>query len=177
MRIIAGKLKGLNFTAPKGNKTHPMSDKIRGGLFNALGDIEGLSVLDAFSGSGALSIEAISRGASSVSAVEADPKACRVIRANIAELGLNRQIKATEAYVKSWLSTNEGRTYDIILADPPYDDLNFTTIEQLPNFLKTTGILVLSWPGKAEKLKLAGLEIVKNKDYGDAQLVFYKKIS
>ena len=177
MRIIAGKLKGQNFNAPKGTKTHPMSDKVRGGLFNSLGDIGGLSVLDTFSGSGALSFEAVSRGASSSVAIEADSKACKIIKANLTELGLNKQIKVSEAYVKSWLSTSEGKTFDIILADPPYDDLNIPSLQKLPNFLKTKGILVLSWPGHIDTLELSGLEIVKNKNYGDAQLVFYRKIS
>ena len=72
MRIIAGYLGGRQFNSPRSNRTHPMSDKARGGLFNALGDISGLTVLDAFAGSGALSFEAISRGAESVIAVDID---------------------------------------------------------------------------------------------------------
>ena len=70
MRIISGVLGGRVFKAPNGNKTHPMSEKIRGAMFNSLGDISGLTVLDAFSGSGAVAIEAFSRGAEHVVAVD-----------------------------------------------------------------------------------------------------------
>ena len=76
MRIIAGTLKGQQFQTPHSHKTHPMGDKIRGALFNVLGDIEGLSFLDAFSGSGALAFEAASRGAASVLASGAGVVAC-----------------------------------------------------------------------------------------------------
>ncbi|HET8991848.1 MAG TPA: 16S rRNA (guanine(966)-N(2))-methyltransferase RsmD [Candidatus Saccharimonadales bacterium] len=177
MRIIAGRYKGLNFNAPKGARTHPMSDKARGGLFNALGDIEGLEVLDCFSGSGALAIEAISRGARSAVAIDADSRAVKIIKDTLTQLKLTKEIKVSQAYVKSWLSTNKDKTFDLILVDPPYDDLNFTTIKRLPLHLKESGVLVLSWPGSHDPLKLSGLQIVKNKHYGDAQLVFYRKIS
>jgi len=70
VRIIAGYLSGRQFNSPRSNRTHPMSDKARGGLFNSLGDISGLSLLDAFAGSGALSFEAISRGTASSVAVD-----------------------------------------------------------------------------------------------------------
>lgn len=177
MRIIAGKLKGLTFTAPRGTKTHPMSDKARGGLFNTLGDITGLGVLDAFSGSGALSYEAISRGASDVTAIESDNQAYRTIKANIIQLGLKDQVRVSQALVKGWLSNNPDRLYDLILVDPPYNDLNEPTIKKLANHLQADGTLALSWPGSKQPIELAGLDIVKIKDYGDAQLVFYKKIS
>jgi 16S rRNA (guanine966-N2)-methyltransferase len=72
VRIIAGSLKGRTFSEPHGHRTHPMSEKVRGALFNALGDIEGLTFLDAFAGSGALSFEAASRGAKSVIAIDKD---------------------------------------------------------------------------------------------------------
>src|SRR3954464_3149409 len=93
MRIIAGRLGGRQFNSPKGHRTHPMSEKGRGALFNALGDISGLTVLDAFAGSGALSFEAISRRAASVLAIDSDKNAQRAIAENIASLGLSRQVK------------------------------------------------------------------------------------
>jgi 16S rRNA (guanine(966)-N(2))-methyltransferase RsmD len=75
MRIIAGTLGGRTFESPHGRRTHPMSDKVRGSLFNTLGDIDGLTILDAFAGSGALAFEAISRGAEHVLAIEIDNRA------------------------------------------------------------------------------------------------------
>ena len=73
MRVIAGRLGGRNFDSPKTQRTHPMSDKVRGALFNALGDLGGLTVLDAFAGSGACSLEAASRGATEVLAIDINP--------------------------------------------------------------------------------------------------------
>ncbi|MEI6237412.1 MAG: RsmD family RNA methyltransferase [Candidatus Saccharibacteria bacterium] len=88
MRIVAGNLRGHHFDSPKNAKTHPMSDKMRGALFNMLGDIEGLTVFDAFGGSGALSFEAISRGAKSAIITEVDKYAWAVIKQNSDKLKL-----------------------------------------------------------------------------------------
>ncbi|HKX24038.1 MAG TPA: RsmD family RNA methyltransferase, partial [Candidatus Saccharimonadales bacterium] len=83
MRVIAGELGGRFFAGPDSTATHPMAERVRGAMFNALGDIEGLTVLDAFAGSGALAFEAISRGAKSVVVVERDKRAQRIIAENI----------------------------------------------------------------------------------------------
>src|SRR5665213_172068 len=99
MRIIAGSLGGRSFTSPRSNRTHPMSDKARGGLFNALGDIDDLTILDAFAGSGALSFEAISRGAASAVAVDIDKNAYQSIQENIVSLNLKDKVKAIRANV------------------------------------------------------------------------------
>ena len=89
MRIVSGALGGRTFDAPRGHRTHPMSDKIRGALFNMLGDIEGLQVADLYSGTGAISFEAISRGASNTIAIEADKVAYATIKKNIDQLNLD----------------------------------------------------------------------------------------
>src|SRR3954465_12488188 len=96
MRIIAGQLKGQQFQAPHGHKTHPMSDKVRGALFNVLGDIEGLTFLDAFAGSGALAFEAASRGAKAVTAIDRDSSAHKILEQNAKELGL-KSVKIIKA--------------------------------------------------------------------------------
>jgi 16S rRNA (guanine966-N2)-methyltransferase len=154
-----------------------MSDKVRGGLFGALGDIKGLTVLDTFAGSGALSIEAISRGAKSAQAIEVDITAYKIIVDNIKSLGLEDRIKVTRAFVVAWSTRNQAQLFDLIFADPPYDDIPYRDLDKLPRHLKDDGTFVLSWPGKMEPLKLTGLSQVHIKSYGDAQLVFYKKIS
>jgi 16S rRNA (guanine(966)-N(2))-methyltransferase RsmD len=177
MQIIAGKLKGQTFNTPKGHKTHPMSDRIKNGLFNSLGDITKLNVLDAFAGSGALSFEAISRGALSVIAIDADYQAFSIIKDNVSKLGLKDQVKVSKVFLKSWLKNNQDLKFDLILADPPYHDINLDSINLLPSVLKTNGILVLSLPKQLSTPDINQLIAIKDKQYGDAQLVFYQKIS
>lgn len=176
MRVIAGGLGGRQFESPHGHRTHPMSDKVRGALFNSLGDINGLTVLDAFAGSGALSFEAISRGAESAVAIDVDKRAHMIITKNIAALGLGDKVKAIKAFTNSWSTRHQAQKFDIILADPPYDELPFRDLKILPRHLADNGIIVLSWPGKDEPYYLPGFVESDIKNYGDAQLIFYKKV-
>ncbi len=176
MRVIAGYLGGRNFYSPKAFRTHPMSERVRGGLFNSLGDIKGLSVLDVFAGSGALAIEAISRGAESATTIESNKTAHNIIKDNIKTLGIEHKVKATKAFFNSWSTRNEKQKFDIVIADPPYSDLPYKEVEKLNRHIKDDSTIVLSWPGNMKPLKLKDLEIVKNKSYGDAQLVFYQKV-
>lgn len=175
MRVISGRLGGRNFGSPHGHRTHPMSDKMRGAIFGVLGDIKGLTVLDAFAGSGALAIEAISRGAKSSVAIEVDKGAHSVITANIKELGIDDQIKAVRAFTGAWSTRNQAQMFDLIFVDPPYDNVPYRDLKSLPRHLTTDGTLVLSWPGKAEPLKFEDLSLVLSKDYGDSSLHFYKR--
>jgi 16S rRNA (guanine966-N2)-methyltransferase len=177
MRVISGWLGGRNFDSPRSHRTHPMSEKMRGAIFGALGDIKGLTVLDAFSGSGALAIEAVSRGAKSAVAIEMDPGAHSVIKANIKELELEDRIKAVRAYAGAWSTRHQAEHFDLILLDPPYDNIPYRDLKRLPRHLAERGTLVLSWPGKMESLKLEDLQIVLSKGYGDSQLVFYQNSS
>lgn len=152
-----------------------MSDKMRGAIFGVLGDIKGLKVLDAFSGSGALAIESISRGADSAVAVEVDKAAQTVIASNIEKLGIEDRIKAIRANASAWSNRHPDEKFDVVLCDPPYDDLQYKVLRKIPKHLADDGVFVLSLPGKHEPLTLAGLELVQTKDYGDGQLIFYKR--
>lgn len=173
MRIIAGKLKGRIFDSPHGHRTHPMSDKMRGAIFTILGDIGGMHVCDAFSGSGALAFEAISRGAGSVVAVESDRHAQQTITINIHSLGVNARLRLIKATIAAWLSTST-TTFDIVLADPPYDALQEDLLPQLASRVKPDGLFVLSWPGGQPLPTFKTLTLITNKIYGDAQLAFYR---
>lgn len=173
MRIIAGTLGGRTFDSPHGHRTHPMSDKIRGALFNMLGDIHGMSVLDAFAGSGALSFEALSRGAASAVAIDSDKSAQLTIVRNIKRLGLHGKVKCIQASANAWLQTSEAR-FDLVLLDPPYDDLQISLIERLVTRVEPEGLVALSWPGGQDLPQLPELVAVKHRAYGDAQLVFYR---
>ncbi|HSX08433.1 MAG TPA: RsmD family RNA methyltransferase [Candidatus Saccharimonadales bacterium] len=176
MRIIAGTLGGRLFESPKGHRTHPMSDKIRGALFAMLGELDGLTALDAFAGSGALSFEAVSRGARHVTAIEQDRAAQTAIAANIKKLGLTEQVKLIKSTAQAWSRTQPAAQFDVVLCDPPFDDLQEEIVRELTNHIKTDGILVLSWPGHELPPGLDGLVQITQKLYGDAQLVFYQKI-
>ena len=112
MRIIAGELKGRSFDSPRGRRTHPMSDKIRGALFNALGDLSGLTILDAFAGSGALSFEAISRGARSALAIELDKQAFQAISQNIDQLALDEKVQVLRKNVRGWSRNHQQQTFE-----------------------------------------------------------------
>ena len=177
MRIIAGHLGGRQFASPGGHRTHPMSDKMRGAVFGVLGDIKGLTVLDAFAGSGALSFEAISRGAKSAVAIEVDKRAHTVIAENINALGLSGRLKAVRAFANAWSTRHQAELFDLIFADPPYDNIPYRDMKSLPRHMAANGTLVLSWPGNLEPLKFDGLTTVQIKNYGDSQLAFYQKIS
>ena len=174
MRIIAGRLGGRIFESPHGHRTHPMGDKIRGALFNTLGDIEGLTVLDAFAGSGAISVEAISRGAASSVAVESDKGAQKAIERNIELLGLDEQVQLVRAFIISYVRRIHDE-FDIIVADPPYDDVQYKALEILPKYVKPGGIIVYSLPPSARLVLPDTFELLSQKTYGDATLHFYRR--
>jgi 16S rRNA (guanine966-N2)-methyltransferase len=153
-----------------------MSDKIRGALFNALGDIEGLHVLDAFAGSGALSFEAISRGAKSAIAIEMDKSAQGAIEESLDMLDLRDRVTLVRANCGSWSNQHLDHMFDIIVADPPYDKVPTAPLDKLVRNLKPGGLYVLSWPGNQASVNFVGLEKLSEKSYGDAMLIFYRRV-
>lgn len=172
MRVIAGYLGGRNFDSTA-KITHPMSEKMRGAIFNSIGDINDLSVLDVFSGSGALSIEAISRGAKTAIAVESNKHAQNDIKKNISKLGIESKVKIIKSNFASWLQT-QVELFDIIIVDPPYRDLQLNKILNLERVLKNGGILILSLPPTSVLPVFVNLTRLIKKNYGDSTLVFYK---
>ena len=175
MRIISGTLRGRIFEAPTTGKTHPMGEKPRGALFNALGDIEGLSVLDAYAGSGALGFEAISRGAKSVIAVEWDKSAYRTLVENIFTLGLEEKVRAVISSTKAWSQKHVDTQFDLVICDPPYDAVLALEIERLVRHVRTNGVLILSWPAKLIAPPMPDCDILSEKEYAGARIVFYRK--
>lgn len=175
MRIIAGALGGRSFDSPRSHRTHPMSDRVRGALFNTLGDIRGLTVLDAFAGSGALAFEALSRGASSALLIESDRPAQTTLERNIETLELQDRATLVKANCSSWSRHNPKDYFDLVLLDPPYDHIQWDALDKMMTHpKKPNGLVVLSWPGKFETPKFNGLAVVDQKRYGDAQLIFYR---
>ena len=176
MRIIAGDLRGRIFASPHGHRTHPMSDKIRGALFNTLGDIDGLKLLDAFAGSGAIAFEALSRGAASVVLIENDINAQKAIAQNIRELGLAGQAKLIRAAAQAWARSSE-EMFDIVALDPPYDQINADILQTVAGHCLVGGLVVLSLPPDSDINLPLGFRQIHRKRYGDAQLVFYRRTS
>ncbi len=177
MRIIAGELRGRTFDSPPGHSTHPMGEKPRGALFNTLGDISGLTVLDLYAGSGALSFEAISRGAVKATAIEQDKAARATIVDNINNLGLEEKVILASSRVSSWSKKHITEWFDVVVCDPPYDQVLEGTIQKLTTHVARGGMFVLSWPTKLKLPELKGLELVKSNTYANAHLAFYRKIA
>jgi len=177
MRIIAGSLGGRPIHESLGHKSHPMSEKIRGALFNALGDIEGLTFLDAFAGSGALSFEAVSRGAKHATAIEKDKIVHAVTAKNLRQLGLEKQVKAVRANAGGWSDRNAEKKFDIVLLDPPYEHLQISLLQKLTRrHIKKGGLAALSYPGNIAPPDFEKLKVLSDKNYNDAQLVFYRQV-
>ena len=168
VKITSGTLRGRKIATPGGN-THPMGERERLALFNMLTDyIPGAKVLDAFAGSGALGIEAMSRGALTAEFVEKNPKACQVIRDNLKKLNL--EAKVTKSSVLDYASDAQ---FDLILADPPYTDFKVEEVKHLLRFLKSGGVLALSHPGDAPDLP--EMELIRSRKYAGASISLYFK--
>lgn len=193
VRITGGELRGRVIDTPGGD-THPMGERERLAIFNMLGKaIEGAKVLDAYAGSGALGIEALSRGADEVVFVDESHVAMRTANMNCMMLGFPEDEVAfyrgsVSAFYKKFVQ-GKGvavdprmamiletfpKQVDIILADPPYDNFNSKEVSRLANgYLKDGGILVLSHPG--EELELPNLTLETSRKYAGARISVYHK--
>ena len=177
MRVVSGVLKGRQIRSPNSAQTHPMGDKIRSAIFSVLGDIDGLTVLDAFTGSGAIGIEAISRGAALVCAIDKDEQVARTAQQNCDVLGISDRIDVIRVDAGQWSQAHPGAYYDIVVLDPPYDAVRVALLQQLANHVTPdNGTLVLSLPKDFEQLTFPGLSLAVEKSYGDATIRFYKRV-
>ena len=170
VRIISGIHGGRLIGVPRNRGiTHPMGDRERNAIFNALQyDLEGTTVLDAFAGSGAIGLEALSRGASHVIFLENDKKALRTITENIAKLDAVEQT----AIAKNVSSIN-GK-FDIVIADPPYSQSQYALVVKLLKHLKSDGIFVLSHPKTMPPPTFKTLTLLSDKTYAAANIKIYK---
>ncbi len=173
MRIIAGTHRGARIAAPKGLATRPTGDRVREAAFNLIGPVDGATVLDLFAGSGALGIEALSRGAASVTFVESDRAACRTISENLQRLRLTgARVTCADAV---WELRRETRTYDLVLVDPPYEawaELESKLAEQLPRVLAPDGLLVVETGARTEPA--LPLPLRTSRRYGSARLTLFE---
>jgi 16S rRNA (guanine966-N2)-methyltransferase len=178
MRVIAGRLGGRRLAAPKGSATRPTSDRVREALFSVLGDIEGARVLDLFAGTGALAIEALSRGAKRAVLVESARPALSVLRKNLEDLGLTADARV--------IAQPAGRAADLILAEAPFDliliDPPYAALADAADVARRIlgrgalgggGRLVLEHASRDAPPDLAGLARTSTRSYGEASLSFY----
>jgi len=121
MRIVAGRWGGRRIAAPRGGATRPTSDRVREAVFSILGDVvPGACVLDLFAGSGALGLEALSRGAAAAVFVDSAPAAARAVRTNLEALGVDAEVVRADAVVALRNAARAGHQYDLVFLDPPY---------------------------------------------------------
>jgi 16S rRNA (guanine966-N2)-methyltransferase len=171
VRIIAGELKGRRIEAPKGEATRPTSDFVRETAFNLIGPVDGAVVLDLYAGSGALGLEALSRGAESCLFVDSSRDACRTIGRNLDKLGLRAVVLCQD--VERALAAERG-PYDLVLADPPYAfDAYDRLAPQLVRLLARGGLFVLQTPAGVEPA-LEGLNVRTSRRYGSARLTLFE---
>ena len=172
MRIIAGTHRGHRIAAPKGRDTRPTSDRVRENAFNLIGPVDDAAVLDLFAGSGAMGLEALSRGAASATFVESDRDACRTINANLDKLKLNATVLCQD--VIRALS-GERRAYDLVLCDPPYDYDDTRLLPHLARLVTEDGLLVYESAGREDPPEVPGLELRTSRKYGAARLTLFDR--
>lgn len=169
MRVVAGRYRGRRLVAPPGDATRPTSDRVREALFSVLGrSVEGARVLDLFAGSGALGIEALSRGAAAAVFVDRAPAAIKAVRTNLAALGIEADVRRLEARAALRAASARAEAYDLVFLDPPYRRaaaLGRELSEALPAVL-APGARVISESDRREPLELA-LALTDERRYGD----------
>jgi 16S rRNA (guanine966-N2)-methyltransferase len=175
MRIVAGRHKGRRLRAPAGAGTRPTADRVREALFSILGPIDGLHVLDLYAGSGALGIEALSRGAESATFVESARPALAAIRANLDATGEEGDVAASD--VMSWLRANaeRERTFGLVFCDPPYDSaarMVQPLSELLPRVTAPQALIVIE-SSKRNPLVL-DLPLTDERTYGDTKIAIHR---
>ena len=179
MRVIAGHLGGRRLKAPKGRLTRPTSERVREALFAMLGELPGEgSVLDLFAGTGALGIEALSRGAGRAVFVERDAQVVRVLKDNLRSLGLETQaaeVRCADALAALRGARGRQETYDLVFIDPPYrraHDLGPELSAVMPSLLRPAARVVVESDRRAP-LEL-GMQIEQERRYGDTSIRIHR---
>jgi 16S rRNA (guanine966-N2)-methyltransferase len=179
VRVIAGRLGGRRLKAPKGTATRPTSDRVREALFAMLGDVTGASVLDLFAGTGALGIEALSRGARRAVFVERDPSAARILSANLDVLGITveeGEVRRIDAFAGLHRAQVSKETYDLVFIDPPYRQAPEWGPELsavLPSLLRPDARVVVESDRRAP-LELE-IPIERDRRYGDTSITIHRQ--
>ena len=175
MRIVAGRHKGRRLRTPAGAGTRPTADRVREAVFSILGPVEGLRVLDLYAGSGALGLEALSRGAESATFVESARPAVAAIRANLDATGEEAEVVASDAI--AWLRAARAgeRAFDLVFCDPPYDaaaGIAQPLADLLPRVVAPQALIVTE-SSKRNPLVI-DLPLTDERTYGDTRIAIHR---
>lgn len=177
MRIVAGSRKGHGIAAPKGAVTRPTGDRVREAAFSLVGPIEDATVLDLFAGSGAMGLEALSRGASRCVFVERSREACSVIERNLEKLRLTGAIVLCQDAVRAAEEERaRGHRYDLVLADAPYEEWERYEAplgELVADLLEDEGLAVVETAARVEPS--LPLDLVTTRRYGSARITVFSR--
>ncbi|MES1248745.1 MAG: 16S rRNA (guanine(966)-N(2))-methyltransferase RsmD [Actinomycetota bacterium] len=171
MRIISGSRRGHRIEAPPGHGTRPTSDRVRENVFNILGSVEDGTVLDLYAGSGAMGLEALSRGAAHAVFVERDADAVRAIERNLDKLKLRATVLRQDAMA---VLATETRKYDLVFVDPPYDmypDIEPKLARHLPSVLGDAAVVVVETDARVQPA--LPLDERTSRTYGSARITVY----
>ncbi len=175
MRVIGGELGGRTLTAPRGRATRPTPERVREALFSILGPVEGLRVLDLFAGSGALAIEAMSRGAAAATLVDSSAAAIAAIRRNLEALGIEAEVRRQSAAAFLGGAQDDARQYDLVFLDPPYRHATALARELSTPLgpVLARGARVVAESDRRAPLELGPLKMLDERRYGDTLIRIY----
>ena len=183
MRVISGVAKGVSLFSPQGTKTRPTSDFVKENLFNIIrDDVRGARCLDLFAGSGAIGIEALSRGAEAVTFVDVSQKCVDLVRRNLEKARLKEAAIVLKSDALLAVKKLEGQKFDIIFLDPPYfADFAPFAVKVLNeicsrDILEDSGYIILEMSKEITPPKIVGLEIFDEREYSGARLIFMEKV-
>jgi 16S rRNA (guanine966-N2)-methyltransferase len=176
VRVVAGQFKGRPLRAARGQLTRPTADRVREALFSMLGDVSGARVLDLFAGSGALGIEALSRGGGSAVFVERAATATAALHRNLSAIGVEATVRRRDAlaYLDSQTVAADG-PFDLVFCDPPYDSaarLGGPLSQRLPAVL-SEGARIVTESDKRRPLELS-LPLTLERSYGDTRIAIHR---
>lgn len=174
IKVGAGSLAGRILEQPRTSKTRPMTQRVRASIFNRLGDISGLKVLDAYAGSGAFGIEALSLGASEATFIEHTRSVAQVIQRNVEILDLVPHTTIYVEPIQRAVKKLEGQCFDIIQADPPYKELKEEEINLLFKYLLKSGIGIVSHSSRTPSPQLQNADLIDSRTYGDTTISYYR---
>jgi 16S rRNA (guanine966-N2)-methyltransferase len=175
VRIIAGRCKGARIFAPKGAGTRPTPDRVREAVFNLIGPVDGAAVLDLYAGSGAMGLEALSRGAAEAVFVESSRDVCGTIKRNLERLRLQGAEVACSDVLR--FVASERRRFDLILVDPPYEmveSLAMRLAPYLPPLLADEGLIVFESRSSIEPDAPPPLRVRSSRSYGSTRVTLFE---